>query len=61
MSFLNSISPSQLIIIGVILTFLISFDKDAGELNVIGNLVVAVGSLVLTIAAQEEFLSSKKS
>jgi hypothetical protein len=56
---LTSISPFQLIIIGVFFTFLISDDRDAGELNVIGNLIVAVGSLILTIAAQQEFIKNQ--
>lgn len=56
---LKSISPFQLIIIATILTFFISDDKDAGELNVVGNLIVAIGSLVLTVAAQEEYLKDQ--
>lgn len=57
---LEKISPNMLIIISVAITFLISDDKDAEELNVMGNLIVAVGSLLLTMAAQKEFLKSKK-
>ena len=56
---LTMISPFQLVIIGTILTFIISDDRDSGELNVLGNFIVAVGGLILTVAAQEEFLKTK--
>jgi hypothetical protein len=56
---LAMISPFQLVIIGTLLTFVISDDRDPSELNVLGNLVVAVGSLVLTVAAQKELLKNK--
>lgn len=54
MDSLKSINPSELVIIGTLLTFLISDDNDAGDLNVLGNLIVSIGSLVLTWAAQKE-------
>ncbi|WP_164509059.1 hypothetical protein [Clostridium rectalis] len=41
------------------IALILSKDKTADELNVLGNLIVAVGSLILTIAAQEESNSSK--
>ncbi|SHJ46399.1 hypothetical protein SAMN02745136_00091 [Anaerocolumna jejuensis DSM 15929] len=34
--------------------------KTADELNVLGNLIVAVGSLLLTAAAQKQALSSQQ-
>ncbi len=60
MSCFDSISPSDLVIIATLLSLLISDDKDSGELNVSGNLIVAVGSLVLTVAAQKEFLKNQQ-
>lgn len=60
MSCLGSISPFQLVIIGTLLTFLISDNRDAGDLNVIGNLVVSIGSLVLTVAAQKELIKTQQ-
>ncbi len=53
---LAKVSPFQLVIIGTVLTFVISDDRDADELNVLGNLIVSVGSLILTVAAQEELI-----
>jgi len=57
---LDSMCPSELIIISALATFLISDDTDAGELNVLGNLIVSIGSLVLTWAAQKEFLKTSQ-
>lgn len=57
---LDSMCPSELIIIGALATFLISDDTDAGELNVLGNLIVSIGSLVLTWAAQKELLKTSQ-
>lgn len=54
MDSLKSMSPCGLVVLGALLTFLISDDSDAGDLNVLGNLIVSVGSLVLTWAAQKE-------
>lgn len=56
---LDKMSPNTLIIVCIAITFLISNGKDEGELNVIGNLLFAIGGLVLLIAAQEQFLKSK--
>jgi len=56
---LASISPFQLVIMGTVLSLVISGNRDAGELNVLGNLIVAVGSLVLTVAAQKEFQKTR--
>jgi len=52
---LKQVSPFQLVIIGVFLSFIISDDKDAGALNVEGNLIVAIGSIITLIAAQKEY------
>ena len=60
MDSLDSVCPSELVIIGALATFLISDDTDAGELNVLGNLIVSIGSLVLTWAAQKELLKSSQ-
>lgn len=56
---LAMISPFQLIIIGTLLTFIISDDRDSDDLNAFGNLIVSVGSLVLTVAAQKELIKNR--
>ncbi|WP_312693212.1 hypothetical protein [Caproiciproducens sp.] len=55
---LKCFDPGELIIIGTLLTFLISDDMDAGDLNVLGNFIVAIGGLILTWAAQKQLLET---
>jgi hypothetical protein len=49
---LKAISADQLVLISSIFAVLLSDDLDPDALNVLGNLIVAIGSLMLTIAAQ---------
>ena len=58
---MKSMSPQELVIFGVLVTFLLCDDLDAGNLDVLGNLVVAIGGLILTWAAQKHFLEEAKS
>ena len=60
MSWLSAISPFQLIIISSLLSVLICDDRDADELNVVGNLIVAVGALVMVFAAQQQFIKASQ-
>lgn len=53
---LHKICPSQLVIISSIIVFVICDDRDSSQLNVIGNVIVAIGSLVLVWAAQKDYL-----
>lgn len=55
MSYLESINPDQLSLLAVLIALLLSKEGNAGELNVWGNFIVAIGSILLTIAAQKEF------
>ncbi len=48
----DSISPEELIIVSAVIVFLASENQDANQLNVLGNLVVSIGSLILTWAAK---------
>ncbi|MBU3219022.1 MULTISPECIES: hypothetical protein [Clostridium] len=56
---LNCLSPDDLIILSAAISVELSKGKTADELNVLGNLIVAVGSLLLTSAAQKQNLDSK--
>ncbi|QEY34360.1 hypothetical protein FL966_04415 [Caproiciproducens galactitolivorans] len=49
---LTSLEPCELVILATVLAFLLSDNLDAGELNVLGNFIVAVGGLLLSWAAQ---------
>lgn len=57
MDTLDCLEPCDLVILSTLLTFLISEDLSADDLNIIGNFIVSVGGLVLTWAAQKERVS----
>jgi hypothetical protein len=59
MSCLTSIPPCQLPIIAAAITDAIVPGFTADELNVLGNLVVTIGSALLTVAAQQAAQESK--
>lgn len=58
MAAFESKSPEELVILSVLLTFLISEDTDSSDLNILGNWVVALGGLILTWAAQKQYLET---
>lgn len=54
----NCASPEELSFIANIIALELSTGKSADELNVLGNLIVAIGSLMLVMAAQKQNLES---
>lgn len=56
----NEIDPDVLTILAAILATGVSQNRNADELNVIGNFIVAVGGLILTEAAQISNQKAKK-
>ena len=57
---LDCCNPEQLSFIANLLAITISKGKSTDEVNVIGNFIVGVGGLILTIAAQRQFCESKQ-
>lgn len=57
---LDCSNAEQLSFIANLLAISISKGKSTDEQNVIGNFIVGVGSLILTIAAQRQFCESKQ-
>lgn len=53
-------SAEQLSFLANLLAIAISKGKNADQLNVIGNFIVGVGGLILTIAAQIQACESKQ-
>ena len=53
MSLIISLDSDQLLILASLLSIVIAEDLTVDEMNIIGNLVVSIGSLILTKAAQE--------
>ncbi|ERI95070.1 hypothetical protein HMPREF1982_00468 [Clostridiales bacterium oral taxon 876 str. F0540] len=52
----NSLSPTELAILADAIAIALAEGKSSDEINVLGNLVTAVGALLLTIAAQDQSL-----
>lgn len=50
----NEISHIQIVIIAVILSIILADDRDAQDLNVLGEFLSSVGDLVSLMAAQKE-------
>jgi hypothetical protein len=60
MNCLDSISPDEITLIISILTIAISKGKTSDDLVIIGNIIVDLGTSILTLAAQQEYLNSKE-
>ncbi len=56
---IDNLCPKDLIVLANALAISLSEGKSADELNALGNLIVAVGSLMLTSAAQMQNIASK--
>lgn len=54
MTFLDNLSPKDLILLTNAITISLSKDKTPDELNVLGNFIVGVGCLMLTVASQQQ-------
>ena len=60
MTFLDNVSPEDLLALTNIIAISLSKDRSADEINVLGNFIVGIGCLMLTLAAQQQFLASQK-
>lgn len=58
MSLLNNISPDELMVLVTTIALTLSKDKSTDELNDLGNILVAIGSLLLLNAGHSIDLSS---
>lgn len=58
MNALDSLSPDELSLLASIIAISLSKGRTSDELNVLGNFVSALGSLISTIAAQKESIDS---
>ncbi len=57
---IDNLSPKDLMVLANALAISLSEGKSADELNVLGNFIVAVGSFMLTGAAQMQNIASKE-
>ena len=60
MSAFSSINPTELSVFANIAAITLANDRTPEDNNVLGNFIVAIGGLVLTIAAQQQFLISEQ-
>lgn len=60
LTFLDDLSPEDLLILTNAITISLSKDKSVDEINVLGNFIVGIGCLMLTIASQQQFIETKK-
>ena len=60
MTFIDNLSPEDLLILTNAIAISLSKDKSPIEIDVLGNFVVGIGCLMLTLAAQKDYLSSQQ-
>jgi len=60
LTIIDNLSPDDLLILTNAIAISLSKDKNADETNVLGNFIVGIGCLMLTIAAQQQYISSKQ-
>lgn len=59
MSKLQNVSPDNLVALALLLALSLAEEFDADELNVLGNWLVDIGGIMMTIAAQRQLLEAK--
>jgi len=57
---IDDLCPQDLIVLANTIALAFTKDKTADEINLLGNFIVGIGSLMLTFAAQQQYLSSKQ-
>lgn len=60
MTFLDNLSPEDLLALTNAITISLSKNKTPDELNVLGNFIVGIGCLMLTIASQQQYISAQQ-
>ncbi|WP_160680436.1 hypothetical protein [Clostridium sp. C8-1-8] len=58
MTIFDNLTPEDAVILTNAIVIAISKDKTADEINVLGNFITGVGCLLLTVAAQKQFIQS---
>ncbi|GAA0077044.1 hypothetical protein UT300005_14220 [Clostridium sp. CTA-5] len=57
MTCLDNLSPEDLLILTNAIAISLSKNKTADEINVLGNFIVGIGCLMLTVASQQQYLA----
>lgn len=60
MNYFNQLSPADLALLATTLALLLGKDKTPIEMDVLGNFIVQIGCVLLTMSAQAVFLEESK-
>lgn len=60
MTFLDNLSPKDLLVFTNTITISISKDNTDDELNVLRNFIIGMGCLMLTVASRQQYISSQQ-
>lgn len=55
---IDNLSPEDLLVLTNAIAITLIKDKNPDQINVLGNFIVGVGCLLLTVAAQQQLLDS---
>jgi hypothetical protein len=55
----SNLTPQQLLVVANIIALALSEGRSSTQLNILGNFIVAVGSLILTFAAQVDCINQQ--
>ena len=58
MTFLDNLSPEDVLILTNTIAISLSKDKTAIETALLGNFIVGVGCLMITVAAQQAYIAT---
>ncbi|GFP75651.1 hypothetical protein [Clostridium fungisolvens] len=58
MTIFDNLSPEDALILTNAIAIALAKDKNADEINVLGNFIVGVGCLLLTLASQKQFIAT---
>lgn len=55
---IDNLSPEDLLVLTNAIAITLIKDKNPDQINVLGNFIVGIGCLLLTVAAQQQLLES---
>ena len=60
MTLIDNLSPEDLLVLTNAIAISLSKDKSINELNALGNFIIGIGSLIVIIASQQQYIESNK-
>ena len=59
LAFLDDLSPEDLLVLTNVIAISLSKNKSSDQTNALGNFIVGIGCLMLTLAAQQQYIASQ--